>query len=386
LTAQKNWGAETFLLDDGWFGNAHPRNDDDAGLGDWQVNTNKLPRGLSFLADQAKKRGVNFGIWLEPEMVNPKSDLFERHPDWAVAQPHRDPILGRNQRVLDLSRPEVREFTWKVIDDTLGPNPGISYMKWDCNCYITQPGSTWLKPEEQTHLLIDYQRSLYDVMGRMAAHYPQVMVMLCSGGAGRLDYGALQYFHSFWPSDNTDPARRVFIQWGFSHFFPANTIAAHVTRMGNRPLKFALDVGMSGAMGLDLDAGKLTGAEKHLIAEAVALYKSRLRQVVQQGDLYRLESPYQKPGATLDFVTTDRSRAVLFVYQLKAADGSSVKPRGLDPTRRYRVQELNLPQGTSSKLSKDAQIINGATLMREGLESPCREALTSAVIELTESH
>ena len=379
----KELGTETFLLDDGWFGNRHPRNDDHAGLGDWQVNTNKLPHGLSFLANEANKRGVNFGIWLEPEMVNPKSDLFERHPEWAVAQPHRDPILGRNQRVLDLSRPEVREFTWKVIDDTLGPNRAISYVKWDCNCYITQPGSTWLKPEDQTHLLIDYQRSLYDVMGRMAAHYPQVMVMLCSGGAGRLDYGALKYFHAFWPSDNTDPARRIFIQWGFSHFFPANTFAAHVTRMGNRPLKFALDVGMSGAMGLDLDVGKLMADDRQLIARAVALYKDRLRPIVQQGDLYRLESPYQQPRATLDFVSADLSQAVLFVYQLKETDGSSVKLRGLDPARRYRVQEVNLQPGQISKLAKDGQIIDGATLMRDGLDSPCRAPLTSALIELT---
>ena len=379
----KQLGAETFLLDDGWFGNRHPRNDDHAGLGDWQVNTNKLPHGLSFLAQEARKRGVNFGIWLEPEMVNPASDLFERHPEWAIAQPHREPILGRNQRVLDLSRPEVRAFALKVIDDTLGPNPDISYVKWDCNCYVTQPGSTWLKPEEQTHLLIDYQRSLYEVMGQMTARYPQVMVMLCSGGAGRLDYGALKYFHSFWPSDNTDPARRVFIQWGFSHFFPANTIASHVTRMGKRPLKFALDVGMSGAMGLDLDAGKLSLDEKQLIARAVELYKSRLRPVVQQGDLYRLESPYRKPRATLDYVSADRSRAVLFIYQLKESDGSKVLPHGLDPGRPYRIQEVNLPPGATSTLAKQGQVLDGGTWMREGFASPCHTPLTSAVIEFT---
>jgi alpha-galactosidase len=217
----------------------------------------------------------------------------------------------------------------------------------------------------------------------MAAHYPQVMVMLCSGGAGRLDYGALKYFHAFWPSDNTDPARRIFIQWGFSHFFPANTFAAHVTRMGNRPLKFALDVGMSGAMGLDLDVGKLMADDRQLIARAVALYKDRLRPIVQQGDLYRLESPYQQPRATLDFVSADLSQAVLFVYQLKETDGSSVKLRGLDPARRYRVQEVNLQPGQISKLAKDGQIIDGATLMRDGLDSPCRAPLTSALIELT---
>jgi alpha-galactosidase len=375
-------GADTFLLDDGWFGNRHPRNNDKAGLGDWQVNTNKLPHGLSYLAHEAANRGIKFGIWIEPEMVNPASDLFERHPEWAIGQPHREPILGRNQRVLDLSRPEVREFTWTVIQDVLGGNPDIAYVKWDCNCYVTQPGSTWLRPEEQTHLLIDYQHSLYDVMGRMATNYPGVMAMLCSGGAGRADYGALRYFHSFWPSDNTDPARRVFIQWGFSHFFPAGALAAHVTRMGHRPLKFTLDVAMSGALGLDLDVGKLTAPERKMIAGAVSLYKQRLRQVVFLGDLYRLESPYEHPRAALDFVSHDRSRAVLFVYQLKAGEGEAVKLAGLDPHQRYLVREVNLPAGTASQLSADGKVLEGGALMESGLIPPVRSEYTSAVVEL----
>ncbi|HTL16445.1 MAG TPA: alpha-galactosidase, partial [Patescibacteria group bacterium] len=376
-------GADTFLLDDGWFGNRHPRNDDKAGLGDWQVNTNKLPHGLSYLADEAKKRGVKFGIWLEPEMVNPASDLFEQHPDWAIGQRHREPILGRNQRVLDLSRPEVREFTWKVIQDTLTPNPGISYVKWDCNCYVTQPGSTWLGPEQQSHLLIDYQRSLYEVMGRFATNYPQVMRMLCSGGAGRLDYGALKYFHSFWPSDNTDPARRVFIQWGFSHFFPAGAIAAHVTRMGNRPLKFTLDVAMSGAMGLDLDVGKLTQDERKQIAQAVALYKTDLRELVSQGDLYRLESPYASPRASLIFVDANRARAVLFVYQIKAGHSTPLRLNGLDRQRQYRIREVNLPGGATSQLSVQDKTLRGDLLGKEGLVPPPHEEFSSSVIELT---
>ena len=375
-------GADTFLLDDGWFGNRHPRNDDKAGLGDWQVNTNKLPHGLSYLAEEAKKRGVNFGIWIEPEMVNPVSDLFEQHPEWAIGQPHREPILGRNQRVLDLSRPEVREFTWKVIQDTLGGNPGISYVKWDCNCYVTQPGSTWLGPEEQSHLLIDYQRSLYEVMGRMVTNYPHVMAMLCSGGAGRADYGALKYFHSFWPSDNTDPARRVFIQWGFSHFFPAGALAAHVTRMGHRPIKFTLDVAMSGALGLDLDVGKLTPEERRAVANAVSLYKQELRDTVLQGDLYRLESPYRGPRAALNFVSADRSRALLFIYQLKAGEDEAVKLAGLDPQKRYAVHEVNLSPGTGSQLVTDGKVLEGGALMRDGLVPPVRSEFTSAVIEL----
>lgn len=378
----RSLGADTFLLDDGWFGNRHPRNDDKAGLGDWQVNTNKLPHGLSYLAEEAKKRGVDFGIWIEPEMVNPVSDLFEQHPDWAIGQPHRQPILGRNQRVLDLSRPEVREFSWKVIQDTLGGNPGIRYVKWDCNCYVTQPGSSWLGPEEQTHLLIDYQHSLYEIMGRMVTNYPHVMAMLCSGGAGRADYGALKYFHSFWPSDNTDPARRVFIQWGFSHFFPAGALADHVTRMGHRPLKFTLDVAMSGALGLDLDVSKLTTEERKMIAHAVSLYKRDLREVVPPGDLYRLESPYHGPRAALCFVAPDRSRAVLFIYQLKAGEGDAVKLAGLDPQKRYRVHEVNLPEGAPSQLALEGKEIEGSVLMGDGLVPPVRSEYTSAAIEL----
>lgn len=375
-------GAETFLLDDGWFGNKHPRNDDKAGLGDWQVNTNKLPHGLTYLAEEANRRGVHFGIWIEPEMVNPASDLFEQHPDWAIGQKHREVILGRNQRVLDLSRPEVREFVWKVIQDTLTPNPGISYVKWDCNCYVTQPGSTWLGPQEQTHLLVDYQRSLYDVMGRMATNYPQVMAMLCSGGAGRLDYGALRFFDSFWPSDNTDPARRVFIQWGFSHFFPAAAMAAHVTRMGNRPLKFTLDVAMSAAMGLDLDVAKLSAVERKQVAQAVNLYRTELRDIVQQGEMYRLESPYTG-RACVNFVSPDRKRAVLFVYQLKAGDGAPVKPHGLDPKRHYTIHEVNLAPESVSSLKLNSETVTGEALMQEGLPAPVQSTLSSSVIEFT---
>ena len=145
MDGAKDLGVDLFLLDDGWFGNQYPRNDDHAGLGDWQVNTNKLPHGLSFVAGAARQRGLRFGIWLEPEMVNPRSVLYHDHPDWAIGQPHREPETSRNQLDLDLTRPAVKDFAWSIIDDTLGPNPGITYLKWDANRYITQPGSTWLQ-------------------------------------------------------------------------------------------------------------------------------------------------------------------------------------------------------------------------------------------------
>ncbi|MBN1846018.1 MAG: alpha-galactosidase [Sedimentisphaerales bacterium] len=377
-------GIELFLLDDGWFGNNHPRNNDHAGLGDWQVNRQKLPHGLSYLAEEAKKRGLRFGIWTEPEMVNPASDLYERHPEWAIGQAHREPQTSRNQLALDLSRPAVREFVWQCIDELLGPNPGISYVKWDCNRYITQPGSSWLPPDRQSHLLIDYNWALYDVMARMVKKYPQVQAMVCSGGSGRVDYGSLKYFHSFWPSDNTDPLRRVFIQWGFSHIFPACTISAHATRMGRRPIKFTLDVAMSGAFGVDMDVSKLSAAERTASAAAVALYKQRLRELVQFGDLYRLESPYERPRAALNYVGSDRGAAVLFVYQLKDGEAEPIKPRGLDPKRRYRLEEVNLPAGSASQLATNGQVIDGAALMRDGLAPPCRRQFDSAIILITE--
>ncbi len=377
-------GGDLFLLDDGWFGNRHPRNNDRAGLGDWQVNAKKLPHGLSFLADEAKKRGLKFGIWLEPEMVNPASDLYEAHPDWAIRQAHREPQLSRNQLDLDLSRPKVREFAWQVIDRTLGPNPGISYVKWDANRYVTQPGSTYLNSDEQSNLLIDYNWALYDVMGRMVKKYPNVMAMVCAGGSGRVDYGALKYFDSFWPSDNTDPRDRVFIQWGFSHIFPACTISAHVTKMGNRPLKFALDVAMSGALGVDMDVGKMTPEERKATSAAITLYKQELADVVLKGDLYRLESPYDGPRAVLEYVSPDRSRAVLFIYQMKADnEGDSVVLLGLDPQQRYGVKEVNLPSDGQSVLAMGGKTVEGARLMDSGLMVPCKNEFDSAVIELT---
>lgn len=379
----KELGVDLFLLDDGWFGNKHPRDNDRTGLGDWEVNARKLPHGLSHLADEAKKRGIGFGLWIEPEMVNPRSELFEQHPDWTIRQPNRELLFGRNQLVLDLTRPAVQEFARGIIDRTFAPNPGITYTKWDCNRFVTQPGSPWLPAERQQHLLIDYQRALYGLMRHMAGKYPQIMAMVCAGGSGRVDYGALKYFHSFWPSDNTDPLQRIYIQWGFGHIFPANTISAHVTDMGHKPLKLALDVALSGAFGVDRDVSRWTPAERQQVAAAVTLYKERLRDLVAQGDLYRLQSPYEQPQAALNYVSTDRAHAVVFIYKLRESVTAAVKPQGLDPAKRYRVREINLPAGARSRLGLNDQVVGGATLMADGFPAPLRRALDSAVIELT---
>ena len=181
---------------------------------------------------------------MEPEMVNPNSVLFHEHPDWVIRQPKRELELQRNQLVLDLTRPAVQEFEWNTIKSILSV-PDITYAKWDCNRYLTQPGSPYLAPDRQSDLWIDYVQALYALMDKTAKTFPDTELMLCSGGGGRVDYGALKYFQEFWPSDNTDPTVRVLMQWDYSYFFPPMAMASHVTHWGNRPMHFACSVAMS---------------------------------------------------------------------------------------------------------------------------------------------
>lgn len=375
----KELGAELFLLDDGWFGNKYPRTNDLAGLGDWEPNRQRLPQGLAPLAAAAHQRGLQFGIWLEPEMVNPKSELFEQHPDWVIRQPKRELELQRHQLVLDLTRPAVQKFEWGVIDRILSV-PGIDYAKWDCNRYLTQPGSSWLKPDRQSHLWIDYVHALYALMDRTARAFPHTELMLCSGGGGRADYGALQYFHEFWPSDNTDPVRRVTMQWDYSYFFPAMALASHVTHWGHRPLHFACSVAMSARFGMDLDLVKLSAEDKAICAGAISAYK-RVRDVTQLGDLFRLENPHDAARGALNFTSPDRSRAVVFVFQLKDGPSAPVRPQGLDPAARYTVRELN-PAPGRAPLPQEGHSFTGEQLMRDGLTPSCGNALEACVVEL----
>lgn len=376
-------GAELFLLDDGWFGNGpYVRDDDKHGLGDWEPSTKKLPHGLSYISGEALKRKVNFGIWLEPEMVNPQSELYKRHPEWIITQPKREPILGRHQEILDLTRPEVQEYEWEIIDKTLRPNPDITYVKWDCNRYITQPGSSYLPSDRQSHLWIDYNWALYRLMERFSKEFPNVMSMLCAGGSGRVDYGALPYFHSFWPSDNTDPLARIKIQWGFSHFFPASTISSHVTRMGKRHLKLAIDVALSGAFGIDLALDKATEEERKQIAEAVSLYKEHIRPLVMYGDLYRLVSPYSFPMASLSYVSLDKRKAVVYLYQTEDGNVPRILLEGLEKKSSYMVKEVGATEGASSRFQAHNHLFTGEELMSVGLLNPLSEKFDSAVLLL----
>jgi alpha-galactosidase len=375
----KALGVELFLLDDGWFGNKYPRVNDHAGLGDWQPNRSRLPDGLAPLAAESVKRGLRFGIWMEPEMVNPKSELFEQHPDWVIAQPKRELELQRNQLVLDLTRPEVQAFEWQSIQNILGVL-NISYAKWDCNRYLTQPGSSYLAPDRQSHLWIDYVTALYALMDKTAKTFPDTELMLCSGGGGRVDYGALKYFDEFWPSDNTDPMLRVQMQWDYSYFFPPMAIASHVTHWGNRPMHFACSVAMSARFGMDLDLTKLPAQDKAICAGAISAYK-QIREVTAFGDLYRLENPHETFRGAINFVSPDKTHAVVFAFQLKEGENIPVHPQGLDPAKNYTVHELNPAQGRAA-IPQEGKTLTGEELMRDGLVPSCAHAVEASVIEL----
>jgi alpha-galactosidase len=380
----KKLGVDLFLLDDGWFANKYPRNSDNAGLGDWQENVQKLPHGIGYLVKEAQNTGVQFGIWVEPEMVNPKSVLYEKHPDWVIKQPGRPEHLYRNQLVLDLSNPKVQDFVFGVLDTLFTKNPGIAFIKWDCNAVIYNAYSSFL--QKQSHLYVDYVRGLYKVLERVRAKYPKVHMMLCSGGGGRVDYGALQYFTEFWPSDNTDPLERIFIQWEYSYFFPSITTCNHVTDWGKQPIKYRTDVAMMGKLGFDIVVSHLAEKDLQYCQQAVATYKS-FCNVVWHGDQYRLVSPWNNDFASLMYVNDQKDRAIMFNYQVnnRYATGSlsPVVLKGLNPAKKYSVREVNLYPGTKSSLPENA-VYSGNYLMTIGINPDVNTKRTSVILEVSE--
>ncbi|WP_455585887.1 alpha-galactosidase [Bacteroides sp.] len=381
----KHLGVDMFLLDDGWFGNKHPRNDDHAGLGDWEVMHSKLPGGIPALVDAAKTAGVKFGIWIEPEMVNPRSDLFEAHPDWAIMLPNRETYYYRNQLVLDLSNPKVQDYVFGVVDKIMTENPDVAFFKWDCNSPITNIYSPYLK-DKQGQLYIDHVRGVYNVMKRVKEKFPNVPMMLCSGGGARCDYEALKYFTEFWCSDNTDPIERLFIQWGFSQIFPAKAMCAHVTSWNkNTSVKFRTDVASMCKLGFDLGLKELSADELTYCQDAVSNFK-RLKKVILDGDLYRLVSPYDSNHMSVMYAAPDASKAVLYAYDIHPRFGEKLLPvklQGLNPAKMYRVEEINLMPGAKSTLAANGKTFSGDYLMKVGLDVFTANQTSSRVIELT---
>jgi len=374
-------GGELFVMDDGWFGVKYPRLTDNCALGDWEVDRNKLPNGIGWLVEQAHKHGIKFGIWIEPEMTNTTSELYEKHPDWVLKAPEREVITGRGgtQLVLDLGNPEVQDFVFGVVDDLLTENPEIDYIKWDANMPVSNHGSQYLPKDRQSHLYIEYHRGFAVVCDRIRAKYPDVTIQACASGGGRANWGVLPWFDEFWVSDNTDALQRVYMQWGTSYFFPAIAMASHISATPNHTvfrttsLKYRIDVAMSGRLGMEIQPKNMSDAEKALCRKAISEYKE-IRPVVQFGDIYRLVSPYDGHNmASMMYVSPEKSEAVFYWWKTETFYDDHmprVRMAGLDPLKTYKIRELNRIDNVP--LPYEGLSFSGKFLMENGLEIPLK--------------
>ena len=377
-------GAELFVLDDGWFGQ---RDDDTSSLGDWETNTAKLPQGLQGLSEHAADCGIDFGIWMEPEMVCPKSNLYSRSPELAITLPGISPREERHQLVLDISNPALQ--LTEPVRRTLQETPGISYVKWDCNRKISDPGSTHLPPALQGNLYFDYISRYYEQMRQLRQEFPDVTFQCCSAGGGRLDIGAAAFHEEFWLSDNTDACDRLRMQWSASFFFPANAIGCHFTASPNgythreASLKFRFDVALAGRLGLELDPRTLSDDEMNDIRARVELAKE-LRPIVQLGDLYRLVSPYTGPDCALLYTHGREALLLAYTTQRVYTDQQTRIPlHGLNPNARYRISEL-APDASGYHCPLQGQTLGGDALLASGIPIRWTHPQQSCVLRLTE--
>jgi alpha-galactosidase len=338
---EKKLGIEMVVLDDGWFGQ---RDNDQSSLGDWTVDHRKLPRGLDDLAHRVHKIGLKFGLWLEPEMISPDSDLYRAHPDWCLHAPDRTRSTGRNQLVLDLSRPDVCDWIIETVGNILASST-IDYVKWDMNRHLTETGSTLLPPERQAETTHRHILGLYRVMESLTGRFPRVLFEGCSGGGGRFDPGILHYMPQSWASDNSDAISRLKIQYGTSLVYPLSAMTCHVSASPNHqvhrltPLKTRGDVAMAGNLGYELDLGHLSTAEKKEVMRQVDFYRNH-RKLIQFGDFFRLASPFGGNNAGWIVVSPDRRDALVWnieILNTGNAPRKFLRLRGLDPRRDYAI-------------------------------------------------
>ena len=367
-------GVELLVLDDGWFG---ARNSDNCALGDWYPNQSKLPHGLDGLIRRVNEKGLRFGLWVEPEMVSENSDLYRRHPDWALQVPGRSPAIGRNQLVLDLSRPEVTDWMYETVSKLLREN-NIEYIKWDMNRSLTDVWSAGLPADQQGETSHRYVLGLYRVMSRLTEEFPEVLFEGCAGGGGRFDAGMLAYVPQIWCSDNTDAISRLQIQQGTSFGYPASAMGAHVSACPNHqtgrsaPFGTRAVTAMAGTFGYELDPGKLSEAERQEIIDQIARFHE-LEDLVREGNLYRIAGEENKRFSAWQFVADD-GRKSIFSLVLKEPEGNPeplhVRLKGLYPALSYRMvwadfagclyrEELTIPD-----------VLSGAALMYGGLTLP----------------
>lgn len=330
-------GIELFVLDDGWF---HGRADDMAGLGDWWPDAHKFPNGLKPLIQRVNALGMDFGLWIEPEMVNPDSDLYRAHPDWVIHFPTRTRTEARNQLILNLGRFDVQDYLIAQFDRLLSEN-NIAFIKWDMNRNVSEPG--WPgAPGDPRELWVRHVQGLYHVWGTLRARHPHVIWQSCSGGGGRADLGILRLANQIQVSDNIDPTMFLEIQEGFSQIFPANTLHAWVADVPARHLSlaFRFHVGMCDILGIGGHLARWNADERAEAAKWIALYKD-IRHIIQLGDLYRLRAPQAHPFSAVQYVTKDQSEAVLFAFRTHLPPRAQLPPlylRGLDPDAHYEVE------------------------------------------------
>jgi alpha-galactosidase len=331
-------GVELFVLDDGWF---HKRNLDNAALGDWWADESKFPNGLNPLIEKVNALGMDFGLWLEPEMVSADSELYRAHPDWVIHFPTRNRTEARNQMMLNLAREDVQDYLITVLNDLLSTH-NIAFIKWDMNRNVSEPG--WQNQVEPRAIWVRYVEGLYRVWGTLSRAHPNVIWQSCSGGGGRADLGILRLADQVWISDMTEPTMRLRIQEGYSQVYPANTMEAWVTDMGAKhlSLEFRFHVSMTGLLGIGTNLHHWNKAEREQARMLILEYK-QVRGIIQNGQLYRLRSTFESFFSSLMYVSLDQSQAVLFAFRTHAPDPIKLPPihlAGLEPTALYQIGEV----------------------------------------------
>jgi len=361
-------GIDRFVMDDGWFGQ---RKDDHAGLGDWYVNKEKFPSGLKPLIDKVHSLGMDFGLWVEPEMVNPDSDLYRKHPDWALNFPGRPRSEQRNQLVLNLARPDVRAYLLGFLDKILKDNE-INFLKWDYNRNWSEPGWDQVLPNEQKRVYVEYTRNLYAILAELRHRHPNVEIESCSGGGGRVDLGILRYTDEVWPSDNTDPFDRLTQQDGFTYAYTPQIMMAWVTdsphwlNRRTTSLAYRMLSSMQGSLGIGANIAKWTPEESDLAKRLIAAYH-QVQPTIVQGDLYRLISPRDgSEFSATQSVRADKSQSVVFAFIHSTQKGHifpRLKLQGLDPAAEYSLASIEgkAREGTPETAS-------GAFWMNHGLD------------------
>ena len=347
----KELGIEMLVMDDGWFGK---RNDDTNSLGDWFINEKKLDLGR--LVDTVHAMGLKFGIWYEPEMISPDSELFRAHPDWCVHVPGRKPSIARHQYVLDVSRPDVRENIFGQICSVLKKYP-IDYVKWDFNRNLSEAGSALLPAERSGEFFHRFVLGTYELQDRLTRTFPDLLLENCSGGGGRFDPGMLYYSPQIWTSDNTDPIERLNIQFGTSLCYPASAMGAHVSACSRTGYRTKGDVALWGTFGYELDPNKLSAGDREIVKEQVGEYH-KYYDLIRSGGLYRLICPWDNAFVCAwSFVSEEKSEALVTVVRMRRQDDVllHLKLQGLDPERIYTVEETGA-------------CYSGALLMYAGLE------------------